>query len=150
MTTRQIFARDAIELLRAQVEKKGADYVYIRHVEGDCNICKNYVRGPEGVRVPDCLLGHVYADLGVLHVVFETSAIRQMVRLLFYAGIEMSERAIYVFDVAQVAQDQRRTWGEALAYATRAAESCADDDQRMSTWDQTTPDGDVHCDPWST
>ena len=143
---RELFGQDAVDLLRAQVAKKGHDYVYVRRndagvqltmgldiVTGQNGVCMNWVRGPEGTREPDCLLGHVYADLGVLNVVFQSATVWALRRTLWAAGVRMTPRALYLFDVAQVAQDAGRTWGEALRYAGRAMISCSDDDTMPCT-----------------
>lgn len=106
----------ALDLLRAQVEKKGADYVYTIpevEVEGDSFFgvdCRYFVDGQ-----PSCIVGHVFADLGVSeqHVLEgsrPTQAAPDFVKME-----DLKTEALLV--VAQSYQDAGTPWGEAVEVA---------------------------------
>ena len=100
-----------LEHLRAVVAEKGADYVYW----GPC------VYAIDGA--PACIVGHVYARLGLLDE--DTQWSGAGVNLLHRDAIARSARS--VLRAAQVVQDgdvsrsERGTWGEALAAAEAEA-----------------------------
>ena len=98
--------------LRAVVAEKGADYVY----RGSC------VYAIDGQ--PACIVGHVYARLGLLDGRTRRSGVEA--GMLHQGAIAMSARS--VLRAAQVVQDGdvpprfgRGTWGEALAAAEAQA-----------------------------
>lgn len=149
----KINAAKAVELLTAQVAKKGPDYKYPRRpwqavtefaplsathecYNPDQTICVNWIPGEGGKREPDCIMGHVYADLGVLDRIPATVNVYGATHGLARAGIVMTARAQRVFFSAQTAQDRGFPWGVALDTATRFAEedTAAYDDTEYRGW----------------
>jgi hypothetical protein len=107
----------AVELLRQQVEKVGADHVY------GSRVCVYF--NDDGC--PSCIVGHVLADLGVqLGQVHELASGADMgngiaINAVRVEGVEMTEGARTVFAVAQRLQDNGETWGDALEGAVLRA-----------------------------
>ena len=146
----KINAAKAIEMLNRQVEKKGADYVYPRRLwsevanretradlSPDQTVCVNWIL-VNGKAEPDCILGHVYADWGILGQCGMTSNVHMVLRTLSRAGILLTQRAISTFHTAQQKQDNGWTWGAAVESATWHAEHCtADNDTEYLTWTHT-------------
>ena len=110
--TARIGVPEVLEHLRAVVAEKGADYVY---AEKECQYA---IAG-----VPSCIVGHVYARLGLLDGRTQSSALRAT---LLHAD-DIAEQAMWVLGAAQAVQDgdvprfERGTWGEALAAAEAEA-----------------------------
>ena len=103
---------EVLEHLRAVVAEKGADYVYARRV------CTYAMAG-----VPSCIVGHVYARLGLLddQTQFSDAAAANL------HSDEIALPARVLLQAAQEVQDgdvlrfRRGTWGEALAAAEAEA-----------------------------
>ena len=93
---------EVLEHLRAVVADKGDDYVY---PESSCA----YSLDGE----PACIVGHVYARLGLLPL-----ARRNAIAWRMFPDL-ISEKARSALEAAQRVQDARGTWGEALAAAER-------------------------------
>ena len=98
---------EVLEHLRAVVAEKGADYVY---PEAACV----YSLGGK----PSCIVGHVYARLGLLHLVHRNTVAQKMF------PDRISAKARSALEAAQRVQDGgsydktlRGTWGDALAAA---------------------------------
>jgi hypothetical protein len=111
-------ADGAIRALRTVVFEKGADYVY-PGTSGDK--CFNFVDGE-----PSCIVGSVLALLGLtfeqadrLGVSGSSSAWDTTRELNLDDDFEwtITEQAKQIFGEAQTVQDNRKTWGEALAAA---------------------------------
>ena len=97
-----------LEHLRAVVADKGADHVYV----GACV----YSRYGE----PACIVGHVYARLGLLPLVRRNTSARRMFPDLISAEARSAlEAAQRVQDGSGYDAASRGTWGEALAAAER-------------------------------
>ena len=99
--------------LRAVVAEKGADYVYAE------DVCQYAIDGQ-----PACIVGHIYARLGLLDEDTQWSGVGAGV--LHQGAIAMPARS--VLRAAQEVQDGdvqprfvRGTWGEALAAAEAEA-----------------------------
>lgn len=115
----------AVQLLQQQVEKVGADHIYV--LDENQRQCVYFDR--EGC--PSCIVGHVLAEVGVkagqVHEQWRTPySISDMgngisINSVDVEGVEMTEGARIVFAAAQRRQDQGSTWGEALAGAELAA-----------------------------
>lgn len=118
-----IGTEQVLALLDRVVQAKGADYVY-PGISGD--MCYNF----ETQGAPSCIVGHVLAELGVTkdqaaEVRVDGSAgVNDTVEALVKAGWKytFSIGAVAVLYKAQNVQDQRQSWGEALAAARRVAE----------------------------
>ena len=100
---------EVLEHLRAVVADKGADYVY---PEASCV----YSLGGD----PACIVGHVYARLGLLHLVHRNVVARKMFPDLITTKARSAlELAQNVQDGTAPASKGRGTWGDALAAAER-------------------------------
>ena len=103
-----IDAPEILEHLRAVVAEKGADYVYRRET------CRYAIAG-----APSCIVGHVYARLGLLDKATQESISKAKG---LHVG-KIARLARRVLQAAQEVQDAdvppfvRGTWGEALAAA---------------------------------
>ena len=98
---------EVLEHLRAVVAAKGADYVY---PESAC------VYSLDGK--PACIVGHVYARLGLLHLVHRNTVAWEMFQDLISAEARSAlETALQVQDGRGYDRTSRGTWGEALAAA---------------------------------
>ena len=107
--TKLIGVPEVLAHLRDVVAKKGADYVYRRET------CRYAVSG-----APSCIVGHVYARLGLLDKDTQESIVKAK-------GLHVGKIASLARQVLQTAQEvqdgryppfvPRGTWGEALAAA---------------------------------
>lgn len=106
-----IDAARAVELLRQAVAAQGADHVY-RSDDGECRYT--------AAGCPDCIVGHVLALAGVpLSVLADLDG---SIAYLNVPGVEFTDQARAVLLAAQEVQDdQRSTWGQALAAAEAVA-----------------------------
>lgn len=108
---------DALGLLQRQVEKKGADYIYTDHYE-DCELAGRKPGTDEAE--PRCIVGHVYADLGVpvidLVSIYGTVGC-ETVRFDYEYGIRFEQDAIDLLRSAQREQDGGMPWGDAVKHA---------------------------------
>lgn len=110
-------------LLRKIVFEKGADFTY--HKVENSVTCHNF-HGDE----PGCIVGHVLVELGL------DSSLAQRLRIEGSENAAVScdrlsrspefdwafdEDTVQVLTVAQVAQDDGKTWGEALGRAESRA-----------------------------
>ena len=95
---------EVLEHLRAVVAAKGADYVYPE------SACFYAINGE-----PACIVGHVYARLGLLDKATQDSGASAWA--LHESKITSNGRDF--LGNAQRVQDARGTWGEALAAAER-------------------------------
>lgn len=114
----------ALELLEQAVSTRGADYVYRQHVAFDefgAVDCR-YEHDDQ----PDCVIGVVLHLAGYDIVTLgrldsyahgKPLSARYLYRHLYELGAE----ACYVLGVAQEAQDNGYSWGEALSAARAAA-----------------------------
>ena len=100
---------EVLEHLRAVVADKGADYVYPEYA------CFYAISGK-----PSCIVGHVYARLGLLPLVRRNEVAWRMFPGLIEAKARFAlERAQNVQDGTDPKLQRRGTWGEALAAAER-------------------------------
>jgi hypothetical protein len=115
--------QDAHRAVKEAVKAKGEDYVYMNptSAEPDAPGPCSYVHGD----TPGCIVGHALHNLGVSidllramdcsdEPIIDTAYELELVP----AGVTMTEKAIQFFTAAQMHQDMRARWGEAL----RAAE----------------------------
>lgn len=136
----------ALDMLKRQVEKRGVDYLYPRrrwdeipslssHDAYDPNstICVNWFE-VDGKREPDCIMGHVYQDMGVLHLVPATVDLYGATISLSVAGILLTARAQRVFFTAQTAQDRGEPWGLAVLKASEYVTDDHYDDKEYRVW----------------
>ena len=132
MTEKLVLSADqAVALLRKVVYGR-EDYLYERFPPSaslgsdDAGYCLNFDQHGN----PSCVVGHVLVEMGlsfeeaeVLHIA-TNKAIPNVASILNeygQFGWSFSREAVNVLTEAQVAQDDGRTWGEALAMAERAA-----------------------------
>lgn len=114
----QLDKQDAIGLLKVQVEKKGADFVYQRHDDDDVGtVCLNKCWDDETQSmVPDCIVGHVLCDIyGVAKVPGEGSVGMTLERM----GTR-GDWTVGAFEAlldAQFRQDSGVPWGRAVDLA---------------------------------
>lgn len=106
---RRVDKREAVVLLERAVLKRGADH----YCSGERAV---YF---DGAGRPFCLVGTALAPLGLTRAdlgPFNVSRVdgKGFLSKLIAAKIILSEGAIAVFRVAQQAQDEYATWGEAL------------------------------------
>jgi hypothetical protein len=110
--------QDAHRAVKEAVKAKGEDYVYADpDPQGSCS----YVHGD----TPGCIVGHALHNLGVsidLLRAMDCSDVPIFAAAyeleLVPAGVTATEKALQFFTAAQMHQDMRATWGQAL----RAAE----------------------------
>lgn len=134
--------QQALDLMQRAVNVKGADYVYETFGDSADHACvyvDTTVRRDEAP-APSCLVGHalVYAgvdpvllweadteqatfedeEYGDTHTVGDTGINSSEFRTyLKQHGVNLTERAVTVFAVAQTNQDMGISWGEALSKA---------------------------------
>lgn len=112
-------ARDAIEALR-QVIAGRDDFVYDSGAVGD--MCLNFALASDGSYQPSCVVGHVAALWGLEPEFWSrcgTGSVNTLFDGLAIRGhwLRINNGAKAILTVAQVAQDDRHTWGYALARA---------------------------------
>lgn len=117
----------AVELLRQQVERVGAEYVY--QLPANERQCVYF----DAAGCPSCIVGYVLADLGVsvggVHESGRTPGSQFdmgngiAIAAVDVDGVALTEGARSVLAMAQRAQDQGETWGEALERAVARADS---------------------------
>jgi hypothetical protein len=124
MTKIRIDTQDALDLLEAQVAKRGADYRYQDEFGDDCQY---FVDGR-----PGCIIGGIFADLGLtedrlIRKVFvdgDPSVANESFVMnldLDLMGLDVSPYAVNVLQQAQWSQDSDDTWGQALEHARQYA-----------------------------
>ena len=103
------------ETLEEIVAEHGADYYYPQANES----CFYTERGPGGVTVPSCIVGHVVARLdpdtfkkiAVYEADGDTLDARNLPSLV---GLDMEADAVEALQQAQFRQDEGESWGGAL------------------------------------
>jgi len=110
---------EALQLLRAQLAKRGPDFVY-PHAD---DICSNWTSAPGGPHLPDCIVGHVLFDLAQQGRL-DWGEVPQSADI--YAtnvdlGRPFDPEAVEVLEVAQDLQDRGRPWGFAVREAVERA-----------------------------
>jgi hypothetical protein len=113
----RINRRAALNALRQCVDERGGFYVY------ESTVCRNWERDTDQ---PGCIVGLALFKLGVPRAFLkdeshETMSIRALVPYLKGTGITLSKPAIRAFWIAQILQDRRATWGDAVVAARVAA-----------------------------
>lgn len=112
----------ARELVSLAIAEKGEDYVYVNERGVSGGACYNVHTDPDGNLTPGCLVGHALylggiplASMGGLRM---TSAAGSLLGDLRDEGLlSRSPAAVeWLLDV-QLAQDDGKTWGEAVAIA---------------------------------
>lgn len=115
----------ALELLEAEVNAAGADFVYT--APGELNLCVYTEVDPETGQVkPSCLLGRALVRAGVdvlaLHEYSESGGIGSLLNCNGEdLDVEVEPAAIAAWEEAQEKQDTKHTYGEALAAARAVA-----------------------------
>ena len=117
---------DALRLLAEQVEKKGADHVYLS-VDGkpgpkSTHACYNLHRTADGQSwEPACIVAQVFAALGyepddtwVTGAAYTTNG---------RARTPFNDEGADTLARAQASQDRGETWGQALTYARERLEA---------------------------
>lgn len=115
---------EALRLLKAQVEKRGKEYVYKSPVGGSCV----YFDPASGE--PSCIVGCVLADLGVTYADitgpgpgFSDGNKVPIGRLWADGIIQAPDEVVTVLRTVQYEQDMGSRWGAAVAVAAAKAES---------------------------
>lgn len=121
MTKKVINYEEAKRLLQAQVDKKGEDFVY--RSDPDFGTCVNWREAWNGERVPDCIVGHVIHDLGLLDLVDCDAGASTTLDILALHGVVATEKARALFRHVQVLQDSGMPWGSALTLSASRVES---------------------------
>lgn len=129
----------ALHLIRAAVEEKGSEYIYVNN-DGDvagqvnhdgvmpnCYYLHDAMVDGEPGKVPGCIIGHVAKRMGVQDSLLEqeenntSDALMDSIMLLTDesddARFDITDVAKRVFRAAQSMQDKGKTWGDAYAYA---------------------------------
>ena len=145
MTNTLIDLEEAKALLDHQVAVKGADYITLDHVaavEGadyiTLNLCTYFKvaatdthENPQLLNEPSCIVGHVFHALGVSGLKFNPELNGTVVSglldrptdhsnyLLEEFGLDFTKEAVELLRIAQVEQDQRSPWGDAVQTAKR-------------------------------
>lgn len=113
---------DAIRGLRHAVATRGASYVYQAPGPG-ADVCVYAWPDDTGTIAPSCIVGMALEHLGVpLDLIIaqgNAETIPGVARGLSLYGYVFSHPAIAVLHVAQLAQDKRRDWGQALDAAEK-------------------------------
>lgn len=114
-----ITAEQALELLQAQVTKKGDGYVYKaeeRAATGGTVHCYYY----EEDKTPSCIVGHVFEDLGLeasrILDGYNNATVNSAMAHAF-PELQVSPEAFEVLKTAQFIQDDGKSWGDALIAA---------------------------------
>lgn len=113
----------ALELLEAEVNERGADYVYETPNE---HMCVYATRTDDGQIKPSCLVGCALVRAGVdvnkLYKYAEAGSVGSLVDC-FGKDLELDidRAAIAAFDEAQGIQDAKKPWGVALEAAQTLA-----------------------------
>lgn len=109
----------ALELVDAQIAKKGADYIYTApetddHLPGQCL----YMHGDE----PGCIMGHILTDLGFeLNSSHEGRGITTLlIDLMCDHDLRVTDRAVNLLSWIQWGQDGGESWGKARANAVNS------------------------------
>lgn len=114
----------AYKLLEQAVEAKGPDFVYRRQREQSCQ----YFADGE----PSCLIGHAMAAAGAFTSGVYNTAPIWLDRVEFFTAkgdpVSMTQGARRVFEQAQLLQDERRPWSEALHAAKSILGSLSPDE----------------------
>lgn len=148
MTAITIDKDKAIELLEKQVEKKGVDYIYTNEFESCSYFADNSVAYKDKYDFrksdeenadaypeegsPLCIVGHVYADLGLTVNDLYYTPKRTSELMLGQDGdiqdvmpdpekVKLTPEAREVLQAAQANQDHGETWGTALKRAKEVA-----------------------------
>lgn len=103
-----------LHTLRQVVAEKGANYVYPESEKAPGGICRYRYDGQ-----PSCIIGHVLDTLGIIvPPLYESISAADLL-----SNFGASEQVQWVALMAQHAQDNALSWGEALAYAEYGDES---------------------------
>lgn len=126
---RLITAHDAVELLKAEVDRKGEDYVYEEPPGPGCSYTVHDRDTFSATDTPSCIVGHVFVHLGLDmsredglpiegpldHVIEQFKKANPALR--------MTKAALIVLRTAQSLQDRGETWGLALKAAAAVEDS---------------------------
>ena len=107
--TRVLEYNEALSLLKAQIEKKGEDYIYEADDNGSCR----YFVDDE----PSCIVGHVFHDLGIDSDFVEEFQVPK--DAVDSEVLELSYEAAELLEAVQSKQDNGEPWGYALKAAVR-------------------------------
>ena len=115
MTTLVLTYDQALASLQKAVEDRGADFVYPAEWLSPAGACLNF---DPNTGEPRCIAGYVYHLNGKEYEQGWTSS---TVSSLSLAGkLVADERTVTLLTYAQCAQDDHKTWGEALEIALQA------------------------------
>lgn len=137
MMPSEVTMDDAIAMLEEAVAYKGADYDYRAPRMSDLSFGCVMFFEQNGARVPSCVVGHVTAEMGILHIIEPGWGVTAMQGVLNAEGAwaESYDRSpalgvggfdpavAHILLTAQQKQDCGYTWGEALAAAYGTARS---------------------------
>lgn len=118
---RTITREEALHALNMAVASKGPNYVDKDAAAG--LICRNVVKAEDGTWVPSCIVGTALVYLGVPPEWFEMARCTSVsiatvaIRLVERDLLNIEEAAIELMVEAQTAQDNKQTWGDAVARA---------------------------------
>lgn len=115
MTT--ITGKQALEALRKAVELRGADFIYPEEWRTESHGQCRYVH--EGQ--PACIVGVALDTLGVNLIGRANASADALLINPSWSDVDVTLEATRIFYRAQVTQDNRQTWGAALAAAEQAA-----------------------------
>lgn len=106
-----------VQLLLKRVVHEKEDFVFV----GDC------VYFDSETFAPSCVVGHVFAEIGVPAEIFVDAVINSvncnaLCPDLMRLGFEFSKEAILYLNLAQAIQDSGKAWGTALVEADVWAE----------------------------
>lgn len=118
---RTITREEALHALNEAVAMKGPDYVDIDAANG--RTCRNVRREDDGTWVPSCIVGTALVWLGIPVEWFveddcKAVSIATVAYRLRAAGLmDIPQDVVGFLGDAQSKQDQKHSWGEAVAYA---------------------------------
>lgn len=124
--TRVITKAETLAALKAAVALKGADYVYPadlkfnevpgneRHLDTPACIYFDHRQNPP---VPCCIVGHVFATLGIDPGLVEEFCSADQAVNEDAAGVEFEGDAMALLEQAQQYQDDGTPWGRSVAKA---------------------------------
>jgi hypothetical protein len=111
---------DALTLLRAAVQAKGADHIYQPKPNGRGDRQCYYLYGDQ----PDCIVGHVLLAAG--WTLDEVYSVEETTPGSYQCGLwsqRLTERAAALLDYTQINQDRGLPWGKAVDDAVAQMEA---------------------------
>lgn len=124
MMPSEVTLDDAIKMLQWAVSVKGSEYVNRPpQGKGSCAMwdAKIDIFGHVHDRQPSCIVGHVFSEMGILHMVRQSSGVAAAQFDLNFLDDGFSPAVYEVLKRAQLGQDAGLTWGDVLAEAELTA-----------------------------